>query len=326
MFDNNNITTNIDIALAALRAGDLVAFPTETVYGLGADANNPIAIKRVFQVKGRPIDHPLIVHLAAADQLSAWARNIPTAAFALAEQFWPGPLTLILLKQPHVSPLITGGQDTVGVRIPAHPLTLELLRRFESGIVGPSANKYGRVSPTSAQHVADDLGNEVEVILDGGYCAVGIESTIVDLTGNDPMIMRIGAINAAQISAVLSKDVQINFGPHAIRTPGSHVSHYAPNTPVQLLNSSEFFAAINTYVEQKINFSAISLHARPQNLDQNIFWQQMSSKPDEYAHDLYAALRAHDFLQNKIILIEQPPNATNWLAVLDRLSRANTKL
>jgi L-threonylcarbamoyladenylate synthase len=325
MPDNNNITTNIDLAVTHLRAGDLVAFPTETVYGLGADATNPIAIAKVFTVKGRPADHPVIVHIANSEQLSFWAKDIPPAAWLLAKAFWPGPLTMILTKQDHISNLITGGQTTIGIRIPAHPLTLELINKFGAGIVGPSANKYGRVSPTNAQHVAHDLGNAVSAILDGGDCSVGIESTIIDLSSDQPMIMRLGAISAEQISAVLHSDIALNTDRKPkIRAPGSHESHYAPNTPVQLIATDKLLACVDDLLNQHRSFSVISLQAKPTSLAANLEWQQMSNNPSDYAHDLYAALRAHDQLRNDLILIEEPPRSTEWLAVLDRLTRAST--
>jgi tRNA threonylcarbamoyl adenosine modification protein (Sua5/YciO/YrdC/YwlC family) len=190
-------------AAALLRAGELVAFPTETVYGLGADASNPGAIARIFAAKGRPADHPLIVHLPDAGQLERWAVDIPEAAHGLAAAFWPGPLTLILRRHPSVSDAITGGQDTVGLRVPNHPLALQLLREFGGGVAAPSANRFGRISPTTAAHVRDELGAAVSMILDGGPCAVGIESTILDLSAGRARILRPGMLDAAAIAAVL---------------------------------------------------------------------------------------------------------------------------
>ncbi|MEJ5211921.1 MAG: L-threonylcarbamoyladenylate synthase, partial [Burkholderiales bacterium] len=176
------MSTDLDRAVALLRAGGVVAIPTETVYGLAADARNPQAVRRVFAIKGRPADHPLIVHIAAAESLPQWARDIPDAAWRLAGRFWPGPLTLILRRAPGVPDEVTGGQDTVGLRVPDHPLTLELLRRFGGGLAAPSANRFGHVSPTRPEHVAQELGEAVDLILDGGPCSVGVESTILDLS------------------------------------------------------------------------------------------------------------------------------------------------
>lgn len=319
-----NITTDINFATKLLKDGALVAFPTETVYGLGADANNPDAIKKVFNLKGRPADHPLIVHLATASQLPLWARDIPQTAWQVAEHFWPGPLTLILLKQEQVSPLITGGQDTIALRIPNHPIALQLLQNFGSGLVGPSANKYGRVSPTSAMHVAMDLGNNVNAILDGGESNIGIESTILNLTGSKPMIMRSGAITAAAISAVLGEEVVYNSDHKPqIRTSGSHESHYAPVTKVSLLNINEILNTIKNLPLQT-KFSVISFNDRPTDLDSAIYWQQVAIDPVPYAHNLYANLRNHDLLNNSLILIEKPPTNEQWLAILDRLTRASS--
>ena len=194
-------------AVELLRAGELVAFPTETVYGLGADAGNPEALAKIFAAKGRPADHPLIVHVPDVAHLDQWAREIPDAAHLLAQAFWPGPLTLILKRQPTVPDLVTGGQDTVGLRIPHHPLALQLLKAFDGGIAAPSANRFGHISPTTAQHVREELGAAVALVLDGGPCSVGIESTIVDLSRGDPVILRPGMISAAQIDQALHQQV-----------------------------------------------------------------------------------------------------------------------
>lgn len=306
-----------------LREGELVAFPTETVYGLGADANNPLAIQKVFQAKGRPADHPVIVHIADPQQLNNWARDIPEAAWILARHFWPGPLTFILYKQPHVSPLITGGQETIGIRIPNHPLTLELLTKFGSGIVGPSANKYGRVSPTTAAHVANDLGNEVAAVLDGGACQVGIESTIIDLTATQPCVMRAGAISAEEIAKVLGYSVATNSDKTPkIRTSGSHTIHYAPRTPAHLIHGTELLFKISELQQAGKRFAVLSFNAKPNSIEDNIYWQQASIDPTLYAHDLYANLRLLDQLNKDLLLIEAPPQTTEWLAVLDRITRA----
>lgn len=314
----NKITNNLDQALFQLQAGELVAFPTETVYGLGADARNLCAVQKVFAAKGRPTDHPLIVHIADPAQLEAWALDIPDIAWQYAEKFWPGPLTLILRKQPWVSEIITGGQNTVALRIPKHPLTLELLQRFGSGLVGPSANKYGRVSPTTAQHVATDLYDIDVVILDGGACSVGIESTIVDLTTVQPILRRNGDISAEKLGIAAVE--QVNMAGLS-RTSGSHASHYAPRTPVKLVSSAELFNTVAQYQHQQTEFSVLSLQPRPENLPDRYFWQQVATDPVIYAHDLYANLRAHDRLHNAAILIETPP--ITWTAIIDRLKRAS---
>lgn len=319
--NNNKITTDLDLTVQLLKAGAIVAFPTETVYGLGADATNPAAIQQVFAAKGRPADHPLIVHIGTIEQLTLWAKDIPATALQLAQQFWPGPLTLILNKQPQVSSLITGGQDTIAIRMPQHPLALQLLQRFGSALVGPSANRYGRVSPTTAQHVANDLGAAVAAILDGDQCSVGIESTIVDLTGNTTKILRSGAITAAAISQLLQQDVTVmQDADRNMRSPGDVASHYAPLTKVLLLTQEELSTQAATLVQK---FSVLSFQAKPQNLNDHIYWQQVARDPKNYAHDLYANLRKHDQLQNDLLLIERPPYAPEWLAILDRLTRAS---
>jgi len=199
------MSVQIEKAAALLRQGELVAFPTETVYGLGADASNPEAVAKIFAAKGRPADHPLIVHIPGVEHLDRWAREIPETAFASAKAFWPGPLTLILKRQPNVPDAVTGGQDTVGIRVPGHPLALELLKAFDGGVAAPSANRFGHVSPTTAQHVHDELGSAVAMVLDGGPCRVGIESTIVNLTGPQSRILRPGMISAADLGRVLGR-------------------------------------------------------------------------------------------------------------------------
>lgn len=324
MKNNNQITTDIEHAVRQLQAGELVAFPTETVYGLGADATNPIAIQKVFATKGRPADHPLIVHIANVEQLPSWARNIPDSAWILADQFWPGPLTLILHKQIGVSSLITGGQDTIAIRIPNHSLTLQLLQGFGGAIVGPSANKYGRVSPTTATHVAADLGNAVSVILNGGECAVGLESTIIDLTNTNPVIRRSGAISGVELSNILNQSIIVDTNANNnVRTSGSHKSHYAPVTKVRMLTYNQLIAAAILLQQQNKPFSVLSFEARHKDISSKIYWQQTSHDPKEYAHSLYANLRAHDLLKNNVILVERPPQDISWLAILDRLTRAS---
>ncbi|MBI3256331.1 MAG: threonylcarbamoyl-AMP synthase, partial [Actinobacteria bacterium] len=223
-------------AVGVLRAGGLVAFPTETVYGLGADASNDDAVRRIFAVKGRPTDHPLIVHLGDADQLDTWAREIPSDARLLAAACWPGPLTLVLWRSSVVSDVVTGGRDSVGLRVPSHPVALDLLRAFGGGVAAPSANRFGRVSPTTAAHVVADLGDDVDLVLDGGACAVGVESTIVDLTGEAPMLLRQGGVSIETIEGVIGRAVIATAeGPE--RAPGMLAAHYAPTARVELVEA-----------------------------------------------------------------------------------------
>src|SRR6185503_20849697 len=200
---------SIQTAVDVLRKGGLVAFPTETVYGLGADADNEQALKAIFRVKGRPETHPLIIHLNRREQLQDWAASIPDSARKLAERFWPGPLTLILKKASRVSKVVTGGQETVGLRVPDHPAALSLLREFGGGVAAPSANRFGRVSPTTAEHVRQDLGGDVDFILDGGPCSIGVESTIVDLSSGDPVILRPGGLTKERLEETLGCSVPV---------------------------------------------------------------------------------------------------------------------
>jgi len=312
----------IERAVALLRAGELVAFPTETVYGLGADAANAAAVAKIFAAKGRPADHPLIVHLPSAAHLSRWAREIPVAAEQLAAAFWPGPLTLILRRQPQVPDAVTGGQDTVGLRVPSHPLALALLAAFDGGIAAPSANRFGRISPTTAAHVREELGDRVPLVLDGGACPVGIESTILDLSRGVPVLLRPGSINAADIARVLGRAPEI-AAPHAEvpRVSGSLEAHYAPRTPLQLVSSDGLlFALRNALVAgEKVAVLAPTAQAISHDL---VTWKQSPSEPAGFAHDLYASLRELDALGCVRILVQQPPAGEAWLAVNDRLRRA----
>ncbi len=230
-----SLVSDSEIARAAaiLRAGGLVAFPTETVYGLGADASNASALRRMFAAKGRPSDHPVIVHLQAAEELTRWSREMPAIAQRLADRFWPGPLTLVLQRAAGVLDAVTGGQETVGLRVPAHPMARRLLQAFGGGIAAPSANRFGRVSPTTAQHVRDELGGAVDLILDGGACEVGIESTIVDLSTGAAILLRPGRISATAIEQVTGQPV-LSATSASPRASGTLAAHYAPTIPLRL--------------------------------------------------------------------------------------------
>ena len=304
-------------AAAILRSGGLVAFPTETVYGLGADASNPAAVARIYQVKGRPSAHPVIVHIADAAQLQKWVREIPEHAFRLAARFWPGPLTLVLRRAAWVHDGLTGGQDTIGLRVPGHPVALALLREFGGGIAAPSANRFGRISPTSAEHVLSDLNGDVDMILDGGPCEIGIESTIVDLSRGRPVVLRPGRISEDEIVQALG----VASSPPdsaAPRTPGALVSHYAPRRPLRLLGHGDWNARGQG---ASARCAVMSFQARPAG-DASALWIEASRNPQRYAHDLYANLRALDSSGCKEILVEDPPATVAWAAVRDRLSRA----
>ncbi len=313
-------TTDITQAAATLRAGNLVAFPTETVYGLGADASNPEAIKKVFAAKGRPHDHPLIVHIAGAAQLNDWARDIPPAAHTLAQTFWPGPLTLILKRAAHVSDLITGGQDTVALRVPAHPAAQALLQTFGGGVVGPSANRFGHVSATTAEHVRQEFGETLDCILDGGACDVGIESTIVDLSGDKPALLRPGIITAAQIETALNAPLAAP-GVTSPRAPGTLEKHYAPRTPVMLVEADLIDELARSFVRQGKRVAVLARNARQPLIDK-LVWIAAPDALARYAHDLYANLRQLDAAGCDVMLVEEPPLAIEWVAVRDRLGRA----
>ena len=307
-------------AVEVLRAGGLVAFPTETVYGLGADASNPDAVKRIYAAKGRPRDHPVIVHVASAAQLADWARDIPEAAQKLAQRYWPGPLTLVLKRAPHVSDLVTGGQDTVALRVPSHRVAQALLRGFGGGIAAPSANRYGRVSATTADHVRAELGTEVDCVLDGGACEVGIESTIVDVSGAQPALLRPGSITAAQLEQALGAALGAASA-SSPRVPGMLAKHYAPQTPLMLMEADLVVELAASLSRQGQRVAVLARSAR-QPIQQGVKWISAPQEPAGYAHDLYANLRALDHAGCSAILVEEPPLEPAWAAVHDRLTRA----
>jgi len=323
--------TEVDYQLAVelLRAGELVAFPTETVYGLGADASNPAAVAKIFAAKGRPADHPLIVHLAGHDAVDHWADQVPAVAWELMETFWPGPLTLILKKQAWVPDAVTGGQDTVGLRVPGHPVALELLRRFaavageHAGIAAPSANRFGRISPTTAAHVQEELGDRVSLILDGGPCTVGIESTIVDCSGDEPVVLRPGHISPAHLEAVFGRRLPILTAAGAPRVSGSLAAHYAPQTPMRLIASERLLDFLNAQ-RHKGDRCGVIAHSQPPQAGMPHLWKLLAADPVGYAHGLYAALREMDHAGVALIVVEALPETPEWVAVTDRLRRAVT--
>lgn len=333
----------IAAAARALEAGALVAFPTETVYGLGADAESPAAVARIYEAKGRPNDHPVIVHLAPGADLSYWASAIPAEAHALVAAFWPGPLTLILKRASHIPDAVSGGQDTVGLRCPSHPVAVALLSAFKGGkggVAAPSANKFGNVSPTTAQHVRDEFDGEVSsgpgpgngngnapgngariaAVLDGGSSQVGIESTILDLSRlatHGPVLLRPGHISAKQIADVIGQMPGLP-DQSAPRASGTLESHYAPKAPVALIAGAavvETLAALQARQRRVavIHYSAIALGGAQATLP---------GDPVGYAYGLYAALRAMDQTGADLILVEAPPQGEAWLGVNDRLRRA----
>lgn len=306
-------SSTIAEAVTVLRNGGLLAIPTETVYGLAADARNTGAVARIFALKGRPADHPLIVHIAGVEQISEWAIDVPQVAKDLAERFWPGPLTLILKKRADVPDAVTGGQNTVGLRSPDQVQTLALLKAFGGGLAAPSANRFGRISPTSAAHVRDEFGDDAPPILDGGPCQVGIESTIVDLSQNPPRILREGHIRREQLLPYLP-DLQNGVVSASPRVSGSLDAHYAPRTPMRMMQR----AHLTESAADNPRCVLLALDALPP--DTQGF--SLPAHPEAYAHGLYAALRQLDARNAACILIEQPPSGPDWLAVNDRIKRA----
>jgi L-threonylcarbamoyladenylate synthase len=310
----------IENAVAVLRAGGLVAFPTETVYGLGADASNPEAVRKIFTAKGRPHDHPLIVHIADAVQLANWAREIPETAHELAKKFWPGPLTLILRRAPKVSDLVTGGQDTVALRVPSHPVAQALLRAFGGGIAAPSANRFGRVSATTAEHVRREFGETVDCVLDGGAADVGIESTIVDLSGVRPVLLRPGWITALQLQGALEMPLAAP-GAESPRAPGTLARHYAPQTPLLMMEADLLLELAASLTRQGKRVAVLARSAL-QPLLTGLVWITAPRDAAGYTHDLYANLRKLDEAGCDTILVEAPPQEAAWVAITDRLTRA----
>jgi L-threonylcarbamoyladenylate synthase len=308
----------IDAAVRVLRRGGLVAFPTETVYGLGADATNVAAVERIFAVKGRPHGHPLIVHLGAGTSLDEWALDVPEAARALAAAFWPGPLTLLLHRHPRVPDVITGGRPTVGLRVPGHPVALDLLGTFGGGVAAPSANRFGRVSPTTAEHVRADLGDAVDLILDGGPTTVGVESTIVDCTTDDgssgsaaapaaPVsILRHGAVTADAVREVVGGPV-VETDTRASRAPGMLASHYAPHATVVL--APDRSAADERAADERRAGRAVEVLAPDVSVE-------------DYARNLYGWLREADARVLDVLVVVPPPDTGLGVAVNERLRKA----
>lgn len=331
--------TQIDQAVECLKKGGLVAIPTETVYGLAADANNEAAVRKIFAAKGRPADHPLIVHIADIKDLSHWARDIPDYALQLAKQYWPGPMTLILKKQAHVLDCITGGQDTVGIRIPNHSVAQQLLKAFEGGLAAPSANKFGHISPTSAEHVRQHLSDTVDIILDGGHCGVGIESTIIDCTGDAPRILRPGMITQNMIEGLGPSPRRGDTVEKAPRVSGALPSHYAPQTLTHLLSAQAIddrmqnlqtnnvvVLSSRKHTPHRVKLYDARIPHRETPADSTIsHWIIMPTDPHAYAHRLYEQLHFADSLGCQAILIEQVPDTPEWSGILDRITKASCR-
>jgi L-threonylcarbamoyladenylate synthase len=301
------VSSEIDRAVEILRKGGLVAFATETVYGLGADATDPSAVQKIFAVKGRPSTNPLICHVADAEIAKRYAAAWPSAATKLTERFWPGPLTIVLPKTMEIVPEVTAGLDTVGLRAPNHPLTLELLRAFDKPLAGPSANKSTHVSPTTAEHVRHEFGPEVDLILDGGACEVGIESTVLSLACDPPTILRPGGLSREQIETIIgpvemhSTLAEVTI---AARAPGQHRVHYAPRTPTYRFEPSQ---------RHQLDLT-----------DADVL--SVDADAEAYARQLYSRLRELDSRGLRAMYVEMPPDTPQWAAVRDRLLRATKPL
>ena len=318
-------------AVASLRAGDVVAIPTETVYGLSADATNSAAIAKVFAMKGRPTNHPLIVHIGSAAQIDDWAVGVSDHARALADAFWPGPMTLLVRRSATAIDAVTGGRPTVGLRVPAHPVALELLREFGGGVAAPSANRFGRVSPTTAAHVAADLGSDLGLILDGGPCSVGVESTIIDVSGDAVVVLRPGGLSLEAIAEVLGyrPDVEQAAAPIGeARAPGTLAMHYAPNARVVLATEATLAQVLvdadadsdgRADASKRIGLLAPASVA---DLPGNVIELEPAGDPGHYAEVLYARLRQADRLGIDVLVCVPPATSGIGLAVLDRLQRA----
>jgi L-threonylcarbamoyladenylate synthase len=313
-------------AAHALQRGELLGLPTETVYGLAADACNDSAVAKIFAAKGRPSDHPLIVHVAHAQGVQRFASHVPVFAQHLMDAFWPGPLTLILPRRADVAKTAAGGQNSVGLRCPSHPVAQAVLQRAEAlgvpGVAAPSANQFGRVSPTTAAHVAAEFGDDL-LILDGGACAVGIESTIVDCTRDAPVLLRPGLLTPQRLSAACGVAVITPQAPDlaAPRASGTLASHYAPTAQLRLMTRAEMQQALSAVSEPLAVWSHAPLpSANPAAVPW--IWHAMPADPEQCAHQLFAQLRAFDAMGVTQIWVETPPPSPDWAGVRDRLTRA----
>ena len=314
----------IESAVQALRDGELVAFATETVYGLGANAQNPAAVAKIFAAKGRPPNHPVIVHLDSPRFLHRWVREVPEVAMRLAERFWPGPFTMVMPRAAHVHDVITGGQDTIAIRVPAHPMAQQLLTAFGGGIAAPSANRYGRLSPTRAEHVREELGDAVRVILDGGECQIGLESTIVSFEGDGVRLLRPGSVTATQISAVVG-ELFSDVGRPVPRVPGSPPTHYAPTTHMTIVPAGEIDAQADA-ASSGGRRVAVLAQRLPLRAHKYATWINAGRRPENYGRDLYANLRTLDKAGCRRILVQAVPDGERWDAIRDRLVHAATSV
>ncbi|WP_278541101.1 L-threonylcarbamoyladenylate synthase [Oxalobacter formigenes] len=326
----NDVSDDVRAAARMLESGQLVAFPTETVYGLGADAENPVATAAIFALKNRPANHPLIVHIAPDADIGYWSSYIPDAAKKLIDAFWPGPLTLILKKASHIPAAVAGGQDSIGLRCPSHPVAQALLRAFKDGkggIAGPSANRFGHVSPTRAEHVRDEFGDDprLAAILEGGQSEVGIESTILDLSRIEtagPVLLRPGKIHSLQIAEVIGRMPEMPDAA-APRASGTLASHYAPLTPVVIVPEKDLTSVLKQLEKKNIRVALLHYSSLSSDRKQPLVKQTgLFCSPDVYSHQLYASLRELDRHRADVILVEATPDTEAWKGVNDRLRRA----
>jgi L-threonylcarbamoyladenylate synthase len=328
MIISGALPLNVQQAVDALCSGELVGLPTETVYGLAADANNAAAVAKIFKAKGRPSNHPLIVHVASADEVKKFASEVPAFAKNLMAQFWPGPLTLILPRLQEMAAEAAGGQNSVGLRCPSHPLAHQVLKACAAkgvwGVAAPSANLFGRVSPTSAAHVQSEFGDSL-LILDGGECEVGIESTIVDCTRGVPVLLRPGHISRTQIEQACGLKLASpeSLEAEAPRASGTLASHYAPAAKVRLMSPLDWQQALEALGPHTQNVGLWSVQKpSPELLGGGLFWRAMPANATQAAHEVFAVLRNFDARGVRSIWIETPPNTPEWEGVRDRLQRA----
>ena len=328
MIVDGTLDTSVQAAVAALARGELLGLPTETVYGLAANADDEAAVARIFAAKGRPADHPLIVHLAGAAGVAHYAREVPAFAARLIEAFWPGPLTLILPRRPDAARAAAGGQDSVGLRCPSHLVAQRVLAACGAhqppihGLAAPSANRFGRVSPTTARHVADEFGDAL-LVLDGGACSVGIESTIIDCTRGAPVLLRPGVLDACALAAacgqrILSKE---ELSAHTPRASGTLLSHYAPKAIVRLMGAKELQAGLDVLGADAAHVGVYARSALRLSAARTLL-VRMSDTPADAAHELFARLRAFDDAGVRLVWVEAPPDDPAWDGVRDRLQRA----
>lgn len=323
---------NIGRSVAMLRAGSPIGLPTETVYGLAADASSAEAVAKIFSAKGRPADHPLIVHVASADAAKAWAATWPAAADKLAAAFWPGPMTLIVKRANHVLDEVTGGQDTVGLRVPSHPVAQAVLQAFageghtHAGLAAPSANQFGHVSPTTAAHVAAEFPDRPLLILDGGACDVGVESTIVDVSGEHVRILRPGRVRASEIERVLGTPLA-EHGSDVPRVSGALASHYAPRTQTLMLATPRLKMQLRAFRQAQVKqpMRCVITHSFDAEPAPHLRAIRLAADAETWEYELYALLRTLDEERYATLIIEAPPETPEWDAVNDRVRRATQR-